>query len=172
MTYAKVLTAADQNVVFFLHRMTRRNTLRFCTSIISGLGSLSFTCSLGVLLLILVKLNPLSFSFILSQLVVTAIAQLIKAKVNRKRPFQCLDEVCYHGPVLKDCSFPSGHTTSVFTSAAIFSFFFPQWTILLFLLATLVGFSRIILGAHYPSDVIIGAILGTSLPTLLLQIIG
>jgi undecaprenyl-diphosphatase len=57
-------------------------------------------------------------------------------------------------------SFPSGHSTTAFCMAVALSFFLPRWRAPLFLLAGLIAFSRVAVGAHYPSDTIAGAYLG------------
>ncbi|HSB79589.1 MAG TPA: phosphatase PAP2 family protein [Candidatus Methylomirabilis sp.] len=58
-------------------------------------------------------------------------------------------------------SFPSGHATTAFATALILSFWYPRYTSLFLTLAVLVGLSRVVLGAHFPSDVLAGAVLGT-----------
>jgi len=57
-------------------------------------------------------------------------------------------------------SFPSGHTTTAFAMAIIIGHFSALLWPGALLLATLVGLSRVALGAHYPSDVVAGMILG------------
>lgn len=58
-------------------------------------------------------------------------------------------------------SFPSGHATTAFATALILSFWYPKNTVLFLGLAVLVGLSRVVLGAHFPSDVMLGAVLGS-----------
>jgi membrane-associated phospholipid phosphatase len=59
-----------------------------------------------------------------------------------------------------DPSFPIGHASRAFASAALLGHRMRRWRWLLGALATGIGFSRIYLGVHYPSDVLAGALLG------------
>jgi undecaprenyl-diphosphatase len=60
-------------------------------------------------------------------------------------------------------SFPSGHTMTAFSIALVVSYFYPslQWP--LYFLAISIGLSRIVLGMHFLSDVLAGAVLGSAL---------
>ena len=60
-------------------------------------------------------------------------------------------------------SFPSGHTMTAFAIALVISYFYPTLEGPLYFLALSIGFSRIVLGMHYLSDVLAGALLGTAL---------
>jgi membrane-associated phospholipid phosphatase len=94
-----------------------------------------------------------------------ALAQVIKHVVGRTRP---LDSVLTSGPfsfhpfstVNRLASFPSGHTTSAFAAAIALGLMMPRLRGALLLLASAIGISRVLVGQHYPSDVVAGAALG------------
>jgi len=81
--------------------------------------------------------------------------QVLKCAVGRKRPEDPDCSRC-------DSSFPSGHTTALFTMAYVYGAQYPKLRIPLYALAVSVGLSRIYLGEHYPTDVIAGAVIGTA----------
>ena len=95
------------------------------------------------------------------------IVQLFKNLIGRKRPYMVLPDVnTFWAKLLRDCSFPSGHTTAGFSLAAVFAIHFPGYSMISYSLATMVGVSRIYTGMHYPTDVLSGAFLGTGFALL------
>lgn len=60
-------------------------------------------------------------------------------------------------------SFPSGHTSAAFMMATLLAYFFPALMVPLYGWAALVGFSRVVLGVHFPTDTLMGGILGISI---------
>jgi membrane-associated phospholipid phosphatase len=91
-----------------------------------------------------------------------AISAILKHSVNRERPFVTYPDIEKKGKAGSP-SFPSGHTSSAFATATSVSLAYPRWYIIApsFTWAGAVGYSRMHLGVHYPSDVLAGALIGS-----------
>jgi undecaprenyl-diphosphatase len=86
------------------------------------------------------------------------VVQLVKRTVARSRPAKVERFVVLVSE--PDCfSFPSGHATASMSVALVYGMAFPAWSVPLLLLALLVGFSRVRLRVHYPSDVLVGQLI-------------
>lgn len=100
--------------------------------------------------------------YVASSSAVNALAtMLIKKIVKRPRPFLANVKIrAVYQP--SHYSFPSGHTSTAFTTATALSQAYPKWYVVVpsYLWAGSVGFSRLYLGVHYPTDVAAGAVLG------------
>ncbi|MBI4945043.1 MAG: phosphatase PAP2 family protein [Bacteroidetes bacterium] len=95
----------------------------------------------------------------------------MKYSFNRVRPFETYSFIIKKSDAGSP-SFPSGHTSSAFATAALLALAYPKWYIIApsFLWASAVGYSRMELGVHYPSDVLVGAIVGTGSAWLMWKI--
>jgi membrane-associated phospholipid phosphatase len=86
----------------------------------------------------------------------------LKKVVNRPRPYESYPQDINNYQILDDASMPSGHTSGAFATATALSLKYPKWYIIApsYLWAASVGYSRMHLGVHYPSDVLAGAVVG------------
>ncbi|MES2275156.1 MAG: phosphatase PAP2 family protein [Bacteroidota bacterium] len=87
----------------------------------------------------------------------------LKKITHRERPYLAHPDVIFGKSSSPDYSFPSGHTSVAFATATSLSLAFPKWYVIApsFAYAGAVGYSRMYLGVHYPSDVLAGAVVGT-----------
>ncbi len=90
----------------------------------------------------------------------TALTEGIKWLVGRPRPSQIPEPTLFYGPGTDYHSFPSGHASFAFVFVTICSHYFPRARWPLLLLGVFVAASRVVLGAHYVSDVTFGALIG------------
>jgi undecaprenyl-diphosphatase len=96
-------------------------------------------------------------------LVGVGIFKSVKKISGRKRPCE-IEPHCWATLLPPDqFSFPSGHTITAFAVAVGISLFYPLFTAGLLFCALSVAISRILLGMHFLSDVVVGAMIGTGL---------
>src|SRR5213080_108357 len=110
-------------------------------------------------------------SLILAVAMVTAMAltDVLKSAFNLPRPFQVPSlGIVVRGEIPTNPGFPSGHTTNAFTVATVIWSRYATWRVPFVLLAIATGVSMIILGLHFPSNVIGGAFLGIFCGTFVL----
>ena len=93
-------------------------------------------------------------------------AKIIKPNFSRKRPFQQDDTIQIIINKPKSSSFPSGHSTIAFSCTIILFFMNPIVGCLALILSLVIAFSRVYLLIHYPSDVILGSLIGVCIGLL------
>ena len=98
------------------------------------------------------------------------IVQLVKRSAVRERPSVRLS---LHAlvSVPDRFSFPSGHACAAMSVAAVFAPAFPRLSPVLFAAAMVVGVSRVVLGAHYPGDVLVGQLIAMVTAYVTVQIL-
>jgi undecaprenyl-diphosphatase len=127
----------------------------------------NFIAPLALLSLYLIFFRPrrdliLAISAVAVVLLADGTTQIFKDLVQRIRPCHVFQQVqLLHGAICTDSfSFPSNHASNTFALAAFISYNYRRLAIPSFLIAILVGYSRIYLTAHYPTDVLAGAAWG------------
>lgn len=100
------------------------------------------------------------------------IYRALKNVLVRERPYMTHATIVCAGRPLDRFSFPSGHTLHAVSFTLLAASTFPLLAVVLVPAAVLIALSRVVLGLHYPSDVIAGALLGTLIARITSGFIG
>lgn len=163
--FARVDTA-EQRLCRFANRGCNRTSVRGLFRIVSRLGDGVFWYVLIAAMPLIMGIEQLHGGLVASTHMLCAAAvglftyKALKKKLVRERPFISFDAIQCAMPPLDRYSFPSGHTLHavLFTSIAVT--YAPSLAVILIPFAILIALSRVVLGLHYPSDVLVGALLG------------
>ena len=93
----------------------------------------------------------------------------LKAHLVRERPYIAVTGIELGGRALDRYSFPSGHTLHAVAFSIIVLTYYPELALLVVPFTALVALSRVVLGLHYPTDVLAGAALGALIAVTSLQ---
>ena len=133
------------------------------------MGGLQFHALLSILLITIKFTRNFGLQMTTIQVIVTLIVHSIKIIVARARPYNALEGII-HYKTERDYSFPSGHTAAAFATALLVATNIPAFSVLIFGMAFLIGYSRIYLGVHYPLDVLAGGLIGIGVTSALLGV--
>lgn len=100
----------------------------------------------------------------------TLIYKLLKHKTTRPRPYQVHQVIVMGERPLDHFSFPSGHTLHAVMATTVLGYIQPMLLMLMLPFTLLVALSRMILGLHYPSDVMVGALIGGAVATAMISL--
>jgi len=160
-------------ICIYFNKANNRNSLSQIFGLVSRLGD-------GVFWYTIISLLPLihgwgAIRVSLHMLLVGALALLVykslKTITNRHRPFQFSLDIVQTVRALDVYSFPSGHTMHAISFSTVLLSYYPQWFWLVVPFSAMVATSRLVLGLHYPTDVLIGGLIGFSLASISLFII-
>lgn len=101
----------------------------------------------------------------------TLVYKWLKGKTLRPRPYQVLQDVWLTGKPLDYFSFPSGHTLHATAFTCMTLAYYPSLAMLVVPFSLMVATSRVVLGLHYPSDVLAGAVIGIVMSVISMQFI-
>jgi len=161
-------TSADTYLSIAFYNLISGNTLVPLIYGIATVGDLIWVPLVFWLYVFRKDSNEWTSSLILAVAMVTAMAltDLLKTAFNLPRPFQAVAR----GELPTNPGFPSGHTTNAFTVATVIWTRYPAWRIPFIVLAISTGVSMVILGLHFPSDVLGGVFLGIFCGTFVLSL--
>lgn len=158
----EALLKIDVGILLFLQEYVRNDGLTPIIKFITEYGSFTMI-ALGVILMIFGKRKyriagiVAVLAVVLDNIIVTG----IKNVLARPRPYITFPEVIPMVGIPSKYSFPSGHTGFAFSVALSFCKYLPKkYCVISLVISALVGFSRLYLGVHYPSDVLAGVVVG------------
>ncbi|MDD3370047.1 MAG: phosphatase PAP2 family protein [Lachnospiraceae bacterium] len=153
----------DQSILLWIQDVLRIPVLNPFFVFITNLGNAgAIWLVISVLLLIpkrTRKIGVLSILALIGSLLINNL--MLKNLVGRTRPYENIANLQLLVHKASDFSFPSGHTGSSFAAAYVLYKELPKkYGIPAMILAGLIGFSRLYVGIHYPTDVLAGTVLG------------
>ena len=159
----ETLLNLDGGFLLFLQESVRNPILDNIMIFITSLGNGGMIWIAATIVLLIPKKTRkagiMSAVALLGSLIINN--NIVKNIVQRPRPFVTFTDLQIIIPTPSEFSFPSGHTSSSFAAAAVFYRHLPKKLGLpAVILAGLIGFSRLYVGVHYPTDVIAGVLMG------------
>lgn len=170
-----LLKASEYEINFctYINSACEKTYIKEFFTIISRLGDGVFwyVIMLGIPLILGLPALAISLHMFGASAVAYLLYKLIKSNTKRPRPFAKNQNIELGGRVLDKYSFPSGHTLHAVNFTIILLHYFPQLAVILIPFTVLVALSRIVLGLHYPTDVLCGISLGACIALLSLTFI-
>jgi undecaprenyl-diphosphatase len=162
----------DITVFNFINHTLSNHALNVIMPVVSRLGGGELYFLIGAAMLFSKKkeVRILGITLLAAMTVSYNITATIKILIARPRPFIGLGNVIVLGLADKGYSFPSGHSVTAFATAVILASHFRRH-VLFYSLAAIMAFSRVYVGAHYPSDVITGSIIGILIGLVLVKVL-
>lgn len=151
------LMNGDRRVLRFMNLRLRCAFLDRWMNLLTHLGGA--VCTIIAALLFLLRPEN-RFEAVIALAASHSLVHVLKKSFSRKRPYEIEENIQMACDPLQDYSFPSGHTTAVFSVTMTWCFAIPLLAFLLIPVACIVAFSRIYLAHHYPTDVAIGGLIG------------
>lgn len=169
--YEKVFNV-DMKLCGFFNRACHYTLINKFFSTISRLGNGVFWYALMILLPILYGMSAMLvvLQMSIAGLTGSAVYLLLKRGIERPRPYVANALILLGTQPLDQFSFPSGHTLHAVGFSTIVCYYYPSFTLILLPISALIAISRMILGLHYPSDVLVGAGIGLVTAVLVLNI--
>lgn len=171
--YLHRMSEIDNSLCLRVNRTSQYLCVRWLFRLVSRLGDGIFWYT--VMLAIVIQqgyagLLP-TLHIALTGLCATLIYKWLKGKTLRPRPYEVHQDIWLTGIPLDRFSFPSGHTLHAVAFSILTLAYYPMLAWLLLPFTVMVAMSRVVLGLHYPSDVLAGALIGSLVAMLSLLLL-
>lgn len=164
---------AELNVCLRVNALSRVEFVRQFFSAVSRLGDYAAWIILGGVTAWLQ--GPAAVTFAAHALATAAagvlVYKVLKTRLVRERPFVTHGEIICGTAPLDRYSFPSGHTLHAMGLTVLYGAYEPGMLFVMAPFAALIAASRIILGLHYPTDVLVGGSIGVLIATISLSLV-
>jgi undecaprenyl-diphosphatase len=154
----------DYSLLYFVNWQMKCELLDVVMRGVTHLGGASFTVALMVALGFF---RSFGWEGLIALATSHLLVHVLKKKYRRLRPYEAYPYLNPPKRPLADGSFPSGHTTAAFSAATSLCLMMPGLAGIVYPAVILVGVSRIYLGFHFPSDVAVGALIGTTFAVMI-----
>ncbi|CAN4273537.1 PgpB Membrane-associated phospholipid phosphatase [Methylophilaceae bacterium] len=167
-SYLNSMHRLDSNLCIAVNQTSQVRLIRDLFRLVSRLGDGLFWYSLMLLILLFEGGDGLLpvLHMALAGLSGTLLYKWLKGKTLRPRPFEVHQDIFMTGKPLDKFSFPSGHTLHAVVFGLVAINYYPALSFIIMPFVSMVALSRVVLGLHYPSDVLAGAFIGSLIAAL------
>lgn len=170
----EIIEMFDNGILNFIRQYIVNDVLDVIMPFITKLGDAGIIwIVITIVMLVFPKYRKWGVSMAVALFLSLVIGNLtLKPLIERLRPFEVNEGIKLIIDAPHGFSFPSGHSMTSFAGATVIMYAHKKWGIAAIILASLIAFSRLYLYVHYPTDVLVGVIMGIAIAMIAVRIVG